>query len=42
MHASGLVDVARTYDVDPTTIGRLQEPFRFGKRGRRVKRRGRQ
>jgi hypothetical protein len=25
-----LVDVARTYGVDPTTIGRLQGPFRFG------------
>jgi DNA invertase Pin-like site-specific DNA recombinase len=41
-NGESLVDVARTYGVDPTTIGRLQEPFRFGKRGRRVKRRGRQ
>ena len=37
-----LVDVARTYGVDPTTIGRLQGPFVLGKRGRRAERRGRQ
>jgi hypothetical protein len=25
-----LVDVARTFGVDPTTIGRLQSPFVLG------------
>jgi DNA invertase Pin-like site-specific DNA recombinase len=38
-NGESLVDVARTYGVDPTTIGRLQGPFVSGKRGRRAKRR---
>jgi hypothetical protein len=29
-NGESLVDVARTYDVDPTTIGRLQGPFVSG------------